>query len=61
VSVALEVTDKQERRKIITLDCKAYNQAGKVVVTGSAEVMAPAQKLSIERPPLPRVQVLPRH
>jgi acyl dehydratase len=57
VTVALEVTDKQERRKIIVLDCKASNQAGKVVATGSAEVMAPAQKMSIERPQLPRVEV----
>lgn len=58
VTVALEVTDKQERRKIVTLDCKASNQAGKVVATGSAQVMAPAQKLSIEQPPLPRVEIL---
>ncbi len=57
VTVALQVTDKQERRRIVVLDCKASNQAGKVVATGSAEVMAPAQKLSIERPQLPRVEV----
>ena len=50
--------DKQERRKVVVLDCKASNQAGKVVATGSAEVIAPAQKLSIERPPIPRVEVL---
>lgn len=58
VTVTLEVMDKQERRKVVVLDCKASNQAGKVVATGSAEVIAPAQKLSIERPPLPRVEVL---
>ncbi|MEE4145980.1 MAG: MaoC/PaaZ C-terminal domain-containing protein [Halieaceae bacterium] len=58
VTVALEVTDKQERRRIVTLDCKASNQAGKVVATGSAQVIAPAQKLAIARPPLPRVEVL---
>lgn len=57
VTVALQVTDKQERRRIVVLDCKASNQAGKVVATGSAEVMAPAQKLSIERPQLLRVEV----
>ena len=58
VTVTLEVMDKQERRKGVVLDCKASNQAGKVVATGSAEVIAPAQKLSIERPPIPRVEVL---
>jgi len=58
VTVTLEVMDKQERRKVVVLDCKASNQAGKVVATGSAEVIAPAQKLSIERPPIPRVEVL---
>lgn len=58
ICVDLEVTDKQERRKVVTLDCRASNQDGKVVATGSAQVMAPAQKLSIERPPLPRVEVL---
>jgi acyl dehydratase len=58
ITIALEVTDKQERRKVVVLDCKASNQAGKVVATGSAEVLAPAQKLSMERPLLPRVEVL---
>ena len=58
VTVTLEVMDKQERRKVVVLDCRASNQAGKLVATGSAEVIAPAQKLSIERPPLPRVEVL---
>jgi 3-hydroxybutyryl-CoA dehydratase len=57
VTVLLEVTDKQDRRRLVTLDCKASNQEGKVVATGTAEVMAPAQKLSIERPALPRVEV----
>jgi acyl dehydratase len=57
VTVLLEVTDKQDRRRLVTLDCKASNQAGKVVATGTAEVMAPAQKLSIERPALPKVDI----
>ena len=58
VTVALEVIDKRDRRKVVTLDCKASNQDGQLVATGTAEVMAPAQKLSIERPALPRVEVL---
>ena len=57
VTVTLEVTDKQDRRNIVTLDCRAHNQAGKLVATGTAEVMAPAQKISIERPQPPRVRI----
>ena len=36
VTVLLEVTDKQDRRRLVTLDCKASNQEGKVVATGTA-------------------------
>ena len=55
VTVTLEVTEKQDRRKIVTLDCKASNAAGKLVATGTAQVIAPTQKLQIERPALPQV------
>lgn len=53
VTVTLEVVEKQDRRQIVTLDCRATNQDGKVVATGTAEVMAPAEKLQIETPSLP--------
>jgi len=59
ITVSLEVTDKQDRRRIITLDCEARNGSGKLVATGTAEVMAPAGKLSIDRPALPRVEIIP--
>lgn len=58
VTVELEVTDKRDDKKFVTLACKAVNQAGKTVATGTAEVMAPAQKLSIPRPALPIVKVM---
>ena len=58
VTVELEVTEKQDRRKIVTLDCKASNQSRKVVATGSAQVMAPEQKLTIEPPHMPRFGLL---
>ena len=53
VTVTLEVTGKQDRRQTVTLDCRAANQDGKVVASGTAEVMAPADKLHIEPPSLP--------
>ncbi len=57
VTVRLEVTDKQDRRKVVTVDCKAYNQHDKLVATGVAEVIAPTEKLHLEAPDIPRVSV----
>ncbi len=52
LTVQLTVTDKQPRRRQVTLDCLVLNQHGKKVVTGSAEVMAPAERetVTIETP-----------
>ena len=59
ITVRLEVTAKQDRLKVITLDCKAYNQHDKLVATGTAEVIAAVEKLRIDRPALPRVEISP--
>jgi len=57
ITVKLQVTDKMDKRRIVTLDCNVFNQHGKLVVSGTAEVMAPADKLTVQRPPLPRVEI----
>jgi len=57
ITVQLEVTEKNDRRKFVTLDCKAYNQHEKLVLTGVSEVIAPAEKMLIDRPPEPAVTV----
>jgi 3-hydroxybutyryl-CoA dehydratase len=57
ITVQLEVTEKRDDKGFVTLDCKAVNQRGKVVASGTAEVMAPTEKLAIERPSLPTVTV----
>lgn len=57
ITIKLEVTNKQDKRQLVTLDCKAYNQDDKLVASGNAEVMAPSEKLLIERPALPGVQI----
>ena len=57
VSVLLEVTDKRDKRQFVTLDCKAFNQNDKLVASGTAEVMAPSEKLLIDRPELPKISV----
>ncbi len=57
ITVQLEVVDKREDKGFVTLECSARNQDGKAVVTGTAEVMAPREKLSLPRPTLPAVTV----
>ncbi len=57
ITVELEVTEKNDRRKSVTLDCRALNQDGKAVVTGTALVMAPEEKLRVARPEEPRARI----
>ncbi len=57
VTVELEVTAKDDKRTLVTLDCRARNQAGKTVASGTAEVIAPQEKLSLAEPALPRVSL----
>ncbi len=57
ITVTLEVTDKKDKRRMVTLDCKTHNQEGVLVVSGTSDVMAPDTKLSLQRPALPQVTV----
>ena len=57
ITIELEVTDKRDDRKFVTLECKALNQAGKTVATGTAEVMAPTEKMQVDSPQLPPISV----
>lgn len=57
ITVELTVSDKQDRRKTVTLDCRAKNQAGKAVASGTAEVIPPGEKLELVRPELPPIRV----
>ena len=59
IDVTLEVTGKQDRRKVITIDCKALNQHDELVATGTAEVIAPTEKLLLDPPAVPRVEIGP--
>ena len=53
ITVKLTVTDMQARRTTLTLDCKAYNQHEKLVLTGTSVVIAPEEKLVLDRPAVP--------
>jgi acyl dehydratase len=57
ITVKLEVIEKREDKGFVTLETTASNQDGKAVVTGTAEVMAPREKLSLPRLDLPEIQL----
>src|SRR5271167_3893421 len=53
VTVTVKVAEKIEEKNRVVLDCQASNQKGEVVISGTAEVIAPSQKISRERVTLP--------
>ena len=58
ITVTVKVTEKDEEKHRITLDCQAINQNGDNVISGTAEVIAPTEKISRERVTLPEVKFL---
>lgn len=57
VTVTLTVSDIKERIKLVTLECEAHNQDGKLVAKGVAEVIAPAQKQQVAMGVLPDIVI----
>lgn len=57
ITVRISVKSKDSREPIVTFDCVCLNQMGEIVVEGTASVLAPIQKVSIESPSLPAVQL----
>lgn len=57
VTVTLTVSEIKERVKLVALDCEAHNQDGKLIAKGVAEVIAPAEKLSISAGELPVISI----
>jgi acyl dehydratase len=53
----MTVVKKREDRKFVTLDCTAENQEGETVMVGTAEVIAPTEKVVIETPKLPNISI----
>ncbi|MGQ9369431.1 bifunctional enoyl-CoA hydratase/phosphate acetyltransferase [Azospirillum sp. ST 5-10] len=58
ITVTVTVVAKDDEKKRVTLDCRCVNQGGKDVVTGTALVIAPVDKILRQRPPLPELQLL---
>lgn len=60
VTVTLTVSDLKARLGLVTLDCEAHNQEGKLVAKGVAEVIAPGEKLSLTGVKLPEIVIQSR-
>lgn len=60
VTATLTVTEKHPDKGNLVLDCRCVNQCGEVVISGTAHVRAPREKVRRPRVELPEVQ-LTRH
>jgi phosphotransacetylase/acyl dehydratase len=58
ITVTVKVAEKFEEKSRVVLDCQAANQRGEIVISGTADVIAPAEKISRERVTLPEVKLL---
>jgi len=50
LTARLTVTAKRDDRKFVTMDCDVVNQDGKSVAIGTAKVIAPTEKITIDEP-----------
>lgn len=57
VTVTLIVSEIKERIKLVTIDCEAHNQDGKLIAKGVAEVIAPADKQQLAAGNLPNISI----
>jgi phosphate acetyltransferase len=57
VVVSVTVSEKSAAKRIVTLDCRLVNQAGKIVMDGVADVIAPDEKIARARVTLPEVRL----
>jgi 3-hydroxybutyryl-CoA dehydratase len=61
LTVHLEITNKRERNKSVTVAVKVTNQDGARVVTGEASAIIPTEKIVIEAPELPSITIGMQH
>jgi phosphotransacetylase/acyl dehydratase len=57
ITATLTVTEKHPEKGDVTLDCRCANQDGVAVITGTADIRAPREKLRLRRAMLPTVRV----
>lgn len=56
LTVKLSIKEKLERSRV-AFDCQVHNQDEELVVSGEAIVIAPTEKVSLEKPTLPRIKI----
>ena len=61
ITVTVRAQEKQPEKRRVTFDCQCTNQAGEVVILGTAEVIAPSQKVKRPKTILPEVRVYDRY
>lgn len=57
LTVTVTLAEKEATQHRVTFDCQCLNQHGQVVISGSAEVIAPTEKVRRPRAMLPEVHV----
>jgi acyl dehydratase len=57
LTVSLTVKEKQDAKKIVIVDCLVTNQNSEKVVTGTAKVIAPTEKVELDAPQLPEIKI----
>lgn len=57
ITVTLKVIEKNDNKHIVILECRATNQIGKIVARGTADVIAPTEKLALNAPDLPTIHI----
>ncbi|MCM8737336.1 bifunctional enoyl-CoA hydratase/phosphate acetyltransferase [Azospirillum sp. A1-3] len=60
VTATVTVIEKRPARNVVVFDCVCTNQDGEIVVLGTAEVIAPTQKVARPAHELPQIQMI-RH
>lgn len=57
VTITLVISEIKARVKLVTIECEAHNQDGKLIAKGVAEVLAPAEKLKINPGEVPAIKI----
>jgi len=60
VRVTVIAAEKRPEKHMVVFDCRCVNQRGEDVITGTAQVIAPAEKVHRPRVALPEIQIV-RH
>jgi len=57
VTVTVTASEKRPEKQVVLFDCRCVNQNGDEVITGTAQVIAPTEKICRPRVTLPEVQI----